>query len=161
MWNKSPYLPETCNFIQKKTLAQVFSSEFCEIFKNTFFTEQQWTTASVVTVFGLFISNTRNFYSTCLIRDCYVRDYYSLETAHKCHNVVYYCDCTEVFLRISQNSVENTLLKATCNHMKKETVAQVLSCEFREVFKNTFFIEHLLATASVTGKAIAIKHKLI
>ena len=30
----------------KKTLAQVFSYEFCEIFKNTFFTEHFWTTAS-------------------------------------------------------------------------------------------------------------------
>ena len=26
-----------CNFIKKETLAQVFSSEFCEISKNTFF----------------------------------------------------------------------------------------------------------------------------
>ena len=36
-----------CNFIKKETLAQVFSCEFCEISKNTFFTEQLWTTASV------------------------------------------------------------------------------------------------------------------
>ena len=28
-----------CNFINKETLAQVFSCEFCEISKNTFFTE--------------------------------------------------------------------------------------------------------------------------
>ena len=28
-----------CNFIKKETLAQVFSGEFCEICKNTFFTE--------------------------------------------------------------------------------------------------------------------------
>ena len=27
----------TCNFIKKKTLAQVFSCEFCEISKNSFF----------------------------------------------------------------------------------------------------------------------------
>ena len=27
-------------FIEKETLAQVFSCEFCEIYKNTFFTEQ-------------------------------------------------------------------------------------------------------------------------
>ena len=27
---------EACNFIKKKTLAQLFSSEFCEISKNTF-----------------------------------------------------------------------------------------------------------------------------
>ena len=33
-------------FIKKETLVQVLSCEFCEIFKNTFFTEQPWTTAS-------------------------------------------------------------------------------------------------------------------
>ena len=34
-----PYItvPETCNFIKKETLAQVFACEFCEISKNTFF----------------------------------------------------------------------------------------------------------------------------
>ena len=31
--------PQACNFIKKETLAQVFSCEFCEIFKNTFFIE--------------------------------------------------------------------------------------------------------------------------
>ena len=30
---------ESCNFIEKEPLAQVFSCEFCEISKNTFFTE--------------------------------------------------------------------------------------------------------------------------
>ena len=30
---------EACNFIKKETLAQVFSWEFCEISKNTFFIE--------------------------------------------------------------------------------------------------------------------------
>ena len=35
-----------CNFIKKETLAQVFSCEFCVIFKSTFSTEQLWTTAS-------------------------------------------------------------------------------------------------------------------
>ena len=28
---------EACNFIKKQTLAQAFSYEFCEIFKNTYF----------------------------------------------------------------------------------------------------------------------------
>ena len=37
----------SCNFIKKETLAQVFSCEFCEIPKNTFFTEHLWTTASL------------------------------------------------------------------------------------------------------------------
>ena len=33
---------QACNFIKKKTLAQVFSCEFCEISKNTYFIEQLW-----------------------------------------------------------------------------------------------------------------------
>ena len=39
--------PEACNFIKKEALAQVFSCEFCEISKNTFFTEHLMTTASL------------------------------------------------------------------------------------------------------------------
>ena len=31
----------------------------------------------------------------------------------------------------------------------KETLIQVLSCKFRQICKNTFFTEHLRATASV------------
>ena len=38
---------KACNFIKKETLAQVFSCEFCEISKNTFFKEHLWATASV------------------------------------------------------------------------------------------------------------------
>ena len=35
-----------------------------------------------------------------------------------------------------------------CNFIKKETLAQVLSCEYCEISGNSFFIEHLGATAS-------------
>ena len=42
-----------CNFIKKETLAWVFSCGFCEISKNTFFTEHLWTTASVSISFSL------------------------------------------------------------------------------------------------------------
>ena len=34
-WNISKK-PEACNFIKQEALAQVFSCEFCKIFKNTF-----------------------------------------------------------------------------------------------------------------------------
>ena len=52
----------------------------------------------------------------------------------------------KVFLEISQNSQENTCarvsflikLQASCNFIKKETLAQVFSCEFCEISKNTF-----------------------
>ena len=36
-----------------------------------------------------------------------------------------------------------------CNFIKKETLAQVFSCEFCEISKNTFSIEHFQMTASV------------
>ena len=32
-----PESPQTCNFIKKETLAQVFSYEICKISKNNFF----------------------------------------------------------------------------------------------------------------------------
>ena len=35
-----------------------------------------------------------------------------------------------------------------CNFIKKETLAQVFSCEFGEISKNAFFTEHFWATAS-------------
>ena len=39
------YRSEACNFIKKEILAQVFSCEFCEILKSTFYTEYLWATA--------------------------------------------------------------------------------------------------------------------
>ena len=42
-----PESPQTCNFIKKETLAQVFSYEICEIIKNTFFAKHLQATASV------------------------------------------------------------------------------------------------------------------
>ena len=36
------------------------------------------------------------------------------------------------------------------NFIKKETLAQVFSCEFFEISKNNFFTEHLQATASAS-----------
>ena len=69
------------------------------------------------------------------------------------------CSVKRVFLEISQNSQENTCARVSfliklqaeaCNFIKKETLAQVSSCEFCKISKNTFFIEHLRATASVS-----------
>ena len=40
-------------------------------------------------------------------------------------------------------------MSEACNFIKKETLAQVFSYESWEISKNTFFTEHLWATASV------------
>ena len=59
-----------------------------------------------------------------------------------------------MFLKISQNSLEKSLPEpffnkvAGCNFIKKEALAQVFSCGFCEMFKNTFFTEHSRTTAS-------------
>ena len=45
-----------------------------------------------------------------------------------------------------------TLYNKACNFIKKETLTQVFSCEFCEISKNTFFTEHLRATASEMEK---------
>ena len=51
--------------------------------------------------------------------------------------VVRGCSVKKVFLEISQNSQENTCASVSFL-MKKETLAQVFSCEFCEISKNTF-----------------------
>ena len=53
---------EACNFIKKEALARVFSCEFCEIFKNTFFTKHLSTTASVIDMSGIYTEPSYKFY---------------------------------------------------------------------------------------------------
>ena len=57
--------------------------------------------------------------------------------------------------RISQNSQESNCARVSllirseaCNFIKKETLAQLFSCEFCEFFKNTFFYRTALVAAS-------------
>ena len=66
--------------------------------------------------------------------------------------VVPRCSVKKMFLKISQNSQENTSARVSfliklqaiaCNFIKNEALAQVFSCEFWEIFKNIFVTEHL------------------
>ena len=60
----------------------------------------------------------------------------------------------KVFLKVWQNSQKNTcakvsfLIKLQAYNFKKETLAQVFSCEFCKIFKNTPLREHIPTTAS-------------
>ena len=67
---------------------------------------------------------------------------YTLSVSQKQPPEVFYIK--KVFLKISQNSQENTcarvsflikLQASACNLIKKETLAQVFSCEFCKIFK--------------------------
>ena len=71
--------------------------------------------------------------------------------------------CKKEFFKIPQNSQENTCVRVsfliscrpeTYNFIKKETLAQVFSCEFCEIFKSIFFTEHLRMNASTFRKVI-------
>ena len=52
----------------------------------------------------------------------------------------YRCSCQEVFCK---KGVFKNFAKLTTFFIKKETLAQMFSCEFYEIFESTFFIEHL------------------
>ena len=56
------------------------------------------------------------------------------------------CSIRKAFLEISHNSQENTCARVFFNKVTGLTLAQVFSCEFWEISKNTFFTEHLWAT---------------
>ena len=51
-----------------------------------------------------------------------------------------------------RQAVNQISLPQACNFIKKETLAQVFSCEFFEISKNNIFTEHLWTTASVMGE---------
>ena len=51
---------QACNFIKEEVLAQVFYCEFCNISKNTFFTENLWATASEVVTEMLIFTSSRS-----------------------------------------------------------------------------------------------------
>ena len=48
---------------------------------------------------------------------------------------------------LCQSLFFNKVADEACNFIKKETLAQVFSCEFCEIFENIFFTEHLRTTA--------------
>ena len=80
--------------------------------------------------------------------------------------VVRRCSVKKVFLEISQNSQESTcdrvsyLIKfQACNFIKKETLAQAFSCEFCEIFKNTFLHIAPLVAASARNTKSGILEK--
>ena len=66
--------------------------------------------------------------------------------------VIQRCSVKKLFLNASQKSPENTNVRVSFliklqddawNFIKKETLIQVLSSQFCEIFKNTFFAEYL------------------
>ena len=58
--------------------------------------------------------------------------------------------CQSLFFnKVAGASLFNKVAGAACNFIEKETLAQVFSCEFCKISKNTFFYKTPLVTASV------------
>ena len=74
---------------------------------------------------------------------------------------VWRCSVKEVFIKISQNSWENTCMGACkpATLSKKENPINLFSCEFCEIFKNIFFTEPLRTAASVPTGSIFVSWK--
>ena len=101
--------PGACNFIKKETLAQMFFCEFCEISKNTFSYRTPPVAPSVFT------------------HQCIVKSF----------QIKYFEEKQSAFFSFPQIHFSR-LWPGACNFIKKETLAQMFSCEFCEISKNTF-----------------------
>ena len=89
------------------------------------------------TIFNLFIHNFiyqeftqntsfRSSHRRCSVRKGVFRNFAKFTGKHLCQSLFF-----------------NKVAGLACNFIKKETLAQVFSCEFCEISKNTFFTEHL------------------
>ena len=108
--------------LRQVTLAQVFSCEFYEIFKNTFLIEH--------------------------LRRLLLLD---IETETLKVRVFQFWSCFMWFFsdsKLRSSHRRCSMWPQACNFIKKETLTQVFSCEFCESFKNTFFYRTPLVDAS-------------
>ena len=86
--------------------------------------------------------------------------FFVLETQLKCNTYYSYCkkqpfadvlqnSCPKTFCNIHRKALvleslfNNFVGLKVSNFIKKETPAKVFSCEYWDIFKNSFFIEHL------------------
>ena len=83
-----------------------------------------------------------------LAKSCAFIQAFNQHVTRRTEAVTQKCFVKKPFLKISQNSKESTYARVsfliklqpeTCNFIKKEILAQVFSCEFCEIFNNTFF----------------------
>ena len=123
----------------------MFSWQYCEVFKNSYFEEHLWTLLLRVSLFMLVWTfsdmnkkrnkllrkwRSRSSHRRCSVRKGVLRNFSKFTGKHMCKS-------------LSFNKVAGRL---QC-YLKRGST-KVLSCEFCEISKNTFFMEHILATAS-------------
>ena len=77
-----------CNFIKNETPIQVFSCKFCEVFRNTFFTEHLWRIASednIVNRFDVYVLYYLNLQYVILCSKNFITEKYHEDCfSHPC-----------------------------------------------------------------------------
>ena len=89
---------------------------------------------------GLTQKETRSLMDPCVHWTLLYLIVFMHRTMTELEAVVRGCSVKMVFLEISQDSEENTCARDSdlINFIKKESLAQVFSSEFCEIFRNTF-----------------------
>ena len=107
--------------------------------------------------FARFVLNSLSFlqiYKICLINVYVTKILIDFVLTFKSSRLEVFC--RKVVLR---NFAQFTGKHQSRNFIKKETLALVFSCEFREIYNNTIFMEHIRVTASGSHKIIEIKER--
>ena len=83
--------PQTCNFVEKETLAQVFPCEFYEISRNTFFTGHVWETACLYLQLQITSTNYAKIITNCIknFREIRKQIYFSSASLAAIHSSFY------------------------------------------------------------------------
>ena len=111
----------------------------------------------------IWLSRNRSNHQRCSVRKGVLRNFTKFAGKHLCQSLFFKNDLFNPFqssvtflypLKTSENLWFSDVFRGVqkCDTglkwVKIETLAQVFSCEFCKISKNTFFTEHLLVTAS-------------
>ena len=134
----------TATFLKKEALAQVFSCEFCEISKNTFFTKNLWATASILTCNGIlflkYVYCFLNFVS--LLAFPYRAFYYLYYNLHLHYCLIWwiwFCLFGLIFIRVFDFQTQETQI-ATLVVLKSSTWAMMTWAEKFIDFQSLWFL---------------------
>ena len=99
-------------------------------------------TLPLLCVLALVFPHVRSSHQRCSVKKDVLRNFGKFTGKHLCQSLFF-----------------NKVAGAACNLIKKETLAQVFSCEFCGISKNTILAEHVWATASVKCQVTKQYHK--
>ena len=146
--SKWDYNKAALNLYWNNTSAWVLSCKLTAYFQNTCLKEQLWRVAFV----------TKKFHKTLTFKTCNIQNIVNFsflciyDGSDRFQDAVVQEFCKKgAFKNFTKFTGKHSCQSLFLNKVKasnEETLAQVFSCEFFKISRNTFFTEHLCATAS-------------